>query len=42
MVHSKNKRGHGFLHTNASQQRVVFKEIELAQKEWSDNNQSKL
>ena len=27
IVHSKKKRGHGFLHTNADQQKAVFAAI---------------
>lgn len=32
LVHSKKTKGHGFLHTNAEQQEIVYKAIEDAKK----------
>jgi len=32
LVHSKATKGHGFFHTNANQQKVVFDAVEAAMK----------
>ena len=42
LVHSKKTKGHGFFHTNAEQQEIVFKAIQDAiDKKWQRNKDRK-